>query len=251
MTNKTSQPTTHFGYREVPTEEKSQLVAEVFRSVAPKYDLMNDLMSLGLHRLWKKFTISEAAIKPGHHVLDVASGTGDLAKQFAKQVGPTGKVIMTDVNDAMLEVGRDRLADAGIFNVECIQANAETLPFADNQFDCVTIAFGLRNVTDKAKALASMYRVLKPGGKLLILEFSHPTVPLLDKIYDFYSFNIIPKLGELVTQDRDSYQYLVESIRKHPDQETLKGMMTAAGFEDVTYFNLNGGIVALHKGWKY
>lgn len=243
---------THFGYREVNTEDKSNLVAEVFRSVAPKYDLMNDLMSLGMHRLWKRFTIQHAALRPGQCVLDVASGTGDLAKAFAKLVGKDGKVVMTDINDAMLQVGRDRLVDAGILgNVECIQADAEKLPFEDNYFDCITIAFGLRNVTDKATALRSMHRVLKPGGKLLVLEFSHPQNPVLNKLYDTYSFNVIPKLGELVTNDRDSYQYLVESIRMHPDQEKLKSMMTEAGFEDVDYFNLSGGIVALHKGFKY
>lgn len=247
-----SSKTTHFGYRNVPVEEKSTLVAEVFHSVASKYDLMNDLMSMGMHRLWKQFTIEQAALKPGQYVLDVASGTGDLAKAFAKIVGKTGKVVMTDINDAMLAVGRDRLIDAGILNnVECVQADAQDLPFESNYFDCVTIAFGLRNVTDKQAALRSMYRVLKPGGKLLILEFSHPPAPLLSKIYDAYSFNVIPKLGELVTNDRASYQYLVESIRMHPDQETLKSMMLEAGFEDVDYFNLAGGIVALHKGWKY
>lgn len=243
---------THFGYRQVPTEEKSNLVAEVFRSVAPKYDLMNDLMSFGLHRLWKRFTIEQADLRPGHIVLDVASGTGDLAKAFAKIVGPSGKVIMSDINEAMLEVGRDRLVDAGIVgNVECVQADAENLPFADNHFDCITIAFGLRNVTDKLKALKSMYRVLKPGGRLLVLEFSKPQVPALGKLYDFYSFNVIPKMGELVTNDKESYQYLVESIRMHPNQETLKSMLQEAGFEDVEYFNLTGGIVALHKGKKY
>lgn len=244
--------TTHFGYRNVPLEEKSSLVAEVFRSVAPKYDLMNDLMSFGLHRLWKKFTISQAALRPGQYVLDVASGTGDLVKAFARIVGPEGKVVMTDINDAMLQVGRDRLTDAGIVgNVECIQADAEKLPFPDNYFDCVTIAFGLRNVTEKANALRSMYRVLKPGGKVLILEFSKATTPLLSKFYDLYSFHVIPKMGQIVTNDKDSYQYLVESIRMHPDQETLKTMLCDAGFEDVQYFNLNGGIVALHKGFKY
>ena len=243
---------THFGYKTVDEQKKSSLVAEVFRSVAPKYDLMNDLMSLGMHRLWKRFTISEAALRPGQRVLDVASGTGDLAKAFAKLVGNTGKVVMTDINDAMLAVGRDRMIDAGILgNIECVQADAEQLPFADNYFDCITIAFGLRNVTHKETALKSMYRVLKPGGKLLILEFSKPVVPLLDKVYDAYSFNVIPKLGELVTNDRDSYQYLVESIRMHPDQKKLAGMMSEAGFEDVTYHNLTGGIVALHKGFKY
>lgn len=249
-TNKKS--TTHFGYRDVPVDEKSNLVAEVFRSVAPRYDLMNDLMSFGMHRLWKRFTLTEAHVLPGQHILDVASGTGDLAKAFAQKVGPTGKVIMTDINEAMLTVGRDRLIDAGIVgNLECLQADAENLPFADNQFDLVTIAFGLRNVTDKSKALRSMYRVLKPGGKLLVLEFSHPQTPLLNKLYDLYSFNIIPKMGEIVTNDRESYQYLVESIRMHPDQDTLKNMMCEAGFDDVTYFNLSGGIVALHKGYKY
>lgn len=244
--------TTHFGFRDVASEEKSALVAEVFRSVAPKYDLMNDLMSFGLHRLWKRFTILQANIRPGQFVLDVASGTGDLAKAFAPLVGKDGKVVMTDINEAMLGVGRDRLLDAGILgNLECVLADAEDLPFESNQFDCVTIAFGLRNVTDKLKAMRSMYRVLKPGGKLLILEFSKPTLPLLSKIYDKYSFHLIPKIGELVTQDRASYQYLVESIRKHPDQETLKSMLNEAEFENVDYFNLNGGIVALHQAWKY
>lgn len=252
MSTENSNETTHFGFRRVPKEEKSSLVADVFHSVAPQYDLMNDLMSFGLHRLWKRFTISQAALKPGQCVLDVASGTGDLAKAFAPLVGPSGKVIMTDINDSMLAVGRNRLADAGIVgNVECIQADAENLPFADNYFDCISIAFGLRNVTHKEAALASMYRVLKPGGKLLILEFSKATSPLLAKIYDLYSFQIIPRMGELVTHDKDSYQYLVESIRMHPNQETLKAMLEQAGFEDVEYFNLNGGIVALHKGFKY
>ncbi len=243
---------THFGYREVPLEEKADLVSEVFRSVAPKYDLMNDLMSLGLHRVWKRFTIDRAALRPGMVVLDVASGTGDLAKAMARIVGPTGKIIMSDINEAMLAVGRDKLIDAGVIgNIECIIADAQALPLPDNEVDRITIAFGLRNVTDKAKALRSMYRTLKPGGKLLILEFSHPQTPLLSKFYDFYSFNIIPKLGELITNDRESYQYLVESIRMHPDQETLKTMLQEAGFENVNYFNLNGGIVALHEGYKY
>lgn len=244
--------TTHFGYREVPENEKVNLVKEVFRSVAPKYDLMNDVMSFGMHRLWKRFTIQQAALRPGQVLLDVASGTGDLAKAFAKIVGPTGKVIMTDINDAMLQVGRERLEDAGIMgNVECVIADAENLPFPDNHVDCITISFGLRNVTNKLNALKSMYRVLKPGGKLLILEFSHPENPLLNKLYDVYSFNVIPKMGELITNDKESYQYLVESIRMHPNQETLKSMMQEAGFEDVDYHNLNGGIVALHKGFKY
>jgi demethylmenaquinone methyltransferase/2-methoxy-6-polyprenyl-1,4-benzoquinol methylase len=243
---------THFGYRQVPEAEKSSLVAEVFQSVAPKYDVMNDVMSMGLHRLWKRFTIQQAAVRPGQYVLDVAAGTGDLSKAFAKRVGPQGKVVMSDINEAMLSVGRDRLTDAGIMgNIEFVLADAECLPFPDNYFDCITIAFGLRNVTDKAAALRSMHRVLKPGGKLLILEFSHPSSPLLAKAYDFYSFHLIPKMGELVANDRASYQYLVESIRMHPDQAVLKSMLQEAGFDDVDYHNLNGGIVALHKGFKY
>lgn len=244
--------TTHFGYKNVKEEEKSGMVASVFRSVAPKYDLMNDLMSMGMHRLWKRFTITQAQVRPGHKVLDVASGTGDLAKAFAKQVGDQGLVVMTDINEAMLQVGRQRLADAGIIkNLSCVQSDAEQLPFEDNYFDCITIAFGLRNVTNKLNALKSMYRILKPGGKLLVLEFSRPTSPIMRKIYDAYSFKVIPKMGELVTNDRDSYQYLVESIRMHPDQASLKDMMQQAQFEDVDYFNLNAGIVALHKGFKY
>lgn len=244
--------TTHFGYRTVETDEKSALVAHVFHSVAPKYDLMNDLMSMGLHRLWKRYTLSEAGLRSGNAVLDVASGTGDLAKGFANIVGKTGKVIMSDINEDMLQIGRDRLVDQGIIsNIHCVQADAEQLPFIDNYFDCVSIAFGLRNVTRKLTALKSMYRVLKPGGKLLILEFSHTKIPLLKKLYDAYSFNIIPKLGEWVTNDRDSYQYLIESIRMHPDQAHLKQMLEEAGFEEVEYVNLCGGIVALHKGFKY
>jgi demethylmenaquinone methyltransferase / 2-methoxy-6-polyprenyl-1,4-benzoquinol methylase len=252
LDTKLDEAKTHFGFRDVPVHEKASLVAGVFRSVAPNYDLMNDLMSLGLHRLWKRFTIEQAALHPGQCVLDVASGTGDLAKAFAKCVGKRGRVIMSDINEAMLEVGRNHLADAGIIgNVQCVQADAEHLPFADNSFDCLSIAFGLRNVTDKAAALASMYRVLKPGGKLLILEFSQPSAPLLAQLYNLYSFHVIPKMGEIVTQDRASYQYLVESIRMHPNQESLKNMMREANFEDITYFNLCGGIVALHKGYKY
>jgi len=252
MSSETNKNTTHFGYRDVPLNEKVNLVADVFRSVAPKYDLMNDVMSFGLHRLWKRFTIAQADLRPGNTVLDVASGTGDLAIALAKVVGKQGKVIMTDINEAMLQVGRERVEDAGIVgNIECIQADAEQLPFESNYFDCVTIAFGLRNVTNKANAIRSMYRTLKPGGKLLILEFSHAQTPLISKLYDLYSFNVIPKMGELIANDRESYQYLIESIRMHPDQETLKSMMIEAGFEDVEYFNLNGGIVALHKGYKY
>lgn len=244
--------TTHFGYKEVPLNEKASLVAEVFRSVAPKYDLMNDLMSFGLHRFWKRFAIEQAEIRPGDVVLDIACGTGDLAKMLAKKVGDHGKVILTDINETMLQTGRERLEDKGMVgNISYVQANAENLPFTANFFDCITIAFGLRNVTHKAAALKSIYRILKPGGKLLILEFSHTQSPLLKKMYDFYSFNVIPKLGEWVANDKDSYQYLVESIRMHPDQETLKSMMNEAGFEDAAFFNLNGGIVALHTGYKY
>ncbi len=244
--------TTHFGYQKVETSIKSTLVADVFRKVAPKYDLMNDFMSMGLHRLWKRFTINEAVLKPGQIVLDVASGTGDLAKSMARLVGSKGRVIMSDINEAMLQVGRDRVVDSGIVgNIQCVLADAEQLPFADNYFDCITIAFGLRNVTCKERALQSMYRVLKPGGKLLILEFSHPTQPILNKLYDLYSFHVIPKMGEMITNDRESYQYLVESIRMHPNQDTLKTMLEQAQFDDVDYFNLNGGIVALHKGYKY
>ena len=213
---------------------------------------MNDLMSLGMHRLWKRFTINQAAVKPGQRILDVAAGTGDLSKAFAKLTGPTGSVVMTDINDAMLAVGRDRLMDEGVLgNIECIQADAENLPFDSLEFDLVTIAFGLRNVTDKLTALKSMHRVLKPGGKLLLLEFSKPQTLLLAKVYDLYSFNIIPKIGALVANDSASYQYLVESIRMHPDQETMKTMMEDAGFEYTTYFNLSGGIVALHQGYKF
>lgn len=245
-------PSTDFGFRQVNADEKASLVGAVFHSVAPKYDLMNDLMSLGLHRFWKKFTLDKADIKPGQVVLDAASGTGDLVKALAKKVGTSGKVVMTDINEAMLKVGRGRLADAGILgNVEYVLADAENLPFAANDFDRITMAFGLRNVTDKAAALRSLYRVLKPGGKLLVLEFSHPTSPLLEKLYHFYSFKCIPKIGEMVAGDRASYQYLVESIRMHPDQEALKKMIEEAQFEDVKYHNLTGGIVALHIGWKY
>jgi demethylmenaquinone methyltransferase/2-methoxy-6-polyprenyl-1,4-benzoquinol methylase len=252
MAHSTDQKTTHFGFETVNTEDKADKVAEVFRSVAPRYDLMNDLMSAGLHRYWKHYTVDQARLQAGMVVIDVASGTGDLAKAFARKVGPLGKVILTDINEAMLTVGRERLTDAGIIgNVEYVLANAETLPFPDNHADRITIAFGLRNVTDKFAALSSMFRCLKPGGKVMVLEFSHPTSALLSKAYDVYSFNVIPKLGELITKDKASYQYLVESIRMHPKQDELKTLMEAAGFEDVTYTNLTGGIVALHQGWKY
>ena len=244
--------TTHFGFREVPQAAKQGLVAEVFHSVANKYDLMNDLMSLGVHRLWKRFTLDTSSVRAGQCVLDVAGGTGDMAASFAARVGAQGRVVLTDINDSMLEIGRARLADRGIAgNVEFVRADAESLPFPSDYFDCVCIAFGLRNVTHMERALASMWRVLKPGGRLLVLEFSHPVLPGLNKIYDAYSFNVLPWLGRMVAHDADSYRYLAESIRKHPDQETLKGMLEQAGFERVHYFNLSGGIVALHKGYKF
>lgn len=245
------QKTTHFGFQTVPSSEKSERVAGVFHSVAAKYDLMNDLMSGGVHRVWKHFTIESSAVRTGHRVLDIAGGTGDLAKRFAQIVGQTGEVVLADINDSMLKVGRDKLIDKGAAgNVYCVQADAQYLPFPDNYFNCITIAFGLRNVTDKDLALASMHRVLKPGGRLLVLEFSKPVSPLLEKAYDQYSFNILPKMGELVAGDSESYAYLAESIRMHPDQETLKGMMTNVGFINAGYNNMTGGIVALHKGFK-
>jgi demethylmenaquinone methyltransferase/2-methoxy-6-polyprenyl-1,4-benzoquinol methylase len=244
--------TTDFGFKEVPTHEKEKLVESVFHSVANRYDLMNDIMSFGLHRIWKRFTIQQSGVRKGHYVLDLAGGTGDLAKSFAKRVGPHGLTILSDINSSMLAEGRRRLIDEGIINnIAFVEANAEKLPFKENYFDCITIAFGLRNVTDKMAALNSMYHVLKPGGKLLVLEFSKPILPLLNRIYDQYSFRIIPKVGEWVTGDKASYEYLVESIRKHPDQETLKNHMQKCQFEDVSYHNLTGGIVALHKGFKY
>jgi demethylmenaquinone methyltransferase/2-methoxy-6-polyprenyl-1,4-benzoquinol methylase len=243
---------THFGYQQVPAAEKSDRVAAVFHSVASNYDIMNDLMSGGLHRLWKQFAINVCQFRPSHQVLDIAGGTGDLAKNIAKVVGNTGQVVLADINASMLQAGRDRLLNAGIIkNIEYIQADAECLPFAENNFDRVTIAFGLRNVTHKDKALASMYRVLKPGGSLIILEFSKPILSFLQKIYDAYSFHIIPQIGKWVTGDEASYRYLVESIRMHPDQEQLSLMMENVGFETVSHFNLTGGIVAVHRGYKY
>lgn len=242
---------THFGYETVDTSAKQGKVAEVFHSVANKYDVMNDLMSMGIHRLWKRYTIEISGVRPGQKVLDLAGGTGDLAAKFARIVGQTGHVTLSDINNSMLNVGRDRLTDKGILgNVDFVQANAECLPFPDNHFDLITIAFGLRNVTDKDKALRSMNRVLKPGGKLLVLEFSKPTVKALSPIYDAYSFKILPFIGKLITNDADSYRYLAESIRMHPDQDTLKDMMANAGFKKCDYFNLSAGIVALHRGYK-
>lgn len=243
--------TTDFGFQRVKTEEKASRVADVFHSVAARYDLMNDLMSGGIHRLWKRFTVEVAAVRPGHRVLDIAGGTGDLTMAFSRLVGKDGQVVLADINESMLRVGRDRLIDRGVVhNVEFLQTDAQALPFADNSFDCITIAFGLRNVTDKAKALRSMLRVLKPGGRLLVLEFSKPQSRLLSKLYDAYSFNLLPVMGKLVANDADSYRYLAESIRMHPDQETLLGMMEEAGFSNCEFFNMTGGIVALHKGIK-
>ncbi|HVC29313.1 MAG TPA: bifunctional demethylmenaquinone methyltransferase/2-methoxy-6-polyprenyl-1,4-benzoquinol methylase UbiE, partial [Gammaproteobacteria bacterium] len=241
----------HFGFQEVPIAEKARRVGQVFSSVADRYDLMNDLMSFGVHRLWKRFTLSQTSLKAGQSALDVAGGTGDITRGMAKQVGENGRVLLTDINASMLENGRRRLVDAGVAgNVDYVQADAEHLPFPNNSFDCITIAFGLRNVTHKDAALVSMYRVLKPGGRLLILEFSNPTAPVLKPVYDFYSFKILPQIGNLVARDEASYRYLAESIRMHPNQETLKTMMQAAGFERCSYFNLSGGIVALHRGYR-
>ena len=244
--------TTHFGFHTVAKEEKVAKVAEVFHSVAAKYDIMNDLMSVGIHRLWKRFTIDCSGVRPGQKVLDLGGGTGDLTAKFSRIVGEKGHVILADINNSMLNVGRDKLRDTGIVgNVHYVQANAEELPFPDDYFDAITISFCLRNVTDKDKALRSMFRVLKPGGRLLVLEFSKPVFEPLSKVYDAYSFHLLPKMGQLVANDAESYRYLAESIRMHPDQETLKTMMESAGFEQTSYHNLTGGIVALHRGFKF
>jgi demethylmenaquinone methyltransferase/2-methoxy-6-polyprenyl-1,4-benzoquinol methylase len=242
---------TDFGFTQVDRDAKAGMVRGVFDSVASRYDLMNDLMSGGVHRLWKRFTIELSAARPGQTILDIAGGTGDLAARFSRLVGPEGQVILADINAAMLEVGRDRLIDKGATgNIEVVQADAQALPFEDNSVDCITIAFGLRNVTDKDMALRSMLRVLRPGGRLLVLEFSKPTSPLLGKAYDQYSFQILPAMGRLIAQDAESYRYLAESIRKHPDQDTLLGMMEDAGFAECRYHNMTGGIVAVHQGFK-
>ena len=242
--------TTHFGFKDVSWNEKQGKVAEVFHSVAGKYDLMNDLMSMGIHRVWKRYTIELAAVTPGMRILDLAGGTGDLAAKFSRLVGKDGQVVLADINGSMLNVGRERMADKGLTgNLDYAQVNAECLPFPDNYFDRITIAFGLRNVTDKDAALRSMLRVLKPGGQVMVLEFSKPA-KALSPIYDTYSFKLLPMLGKLFANDSASYQYLAESIRMHPDQATLQGMMDDAGFVNTNYLNLSAGIVALHRGYK-
>lgn len=243
--------TTHFGFKEVAADDKESMVGKVFTSVASKYDLMNDLMSGGVHRLWKRHFVATSGISSGDLVLDLAGGTGDIAKLMMPQIGTKGKVIIGDINQAMLDVGQDRMVDAGFFGrFECIQMNAEKLPFEDNSIDAITMAFGLRNVTDKQQALNEMHRVLKPSGKAMVLEFSKVNNNVLKQLYNVYSFKLLPEIGHFVTGDRDSYQYLVESIEQHPDQETLKGMFEKAGLEMCGYENLSGGIVAIHKGYK-
>ena len=250
MAKQDSDNTTHFGYRRVAADDKAGLVRDVFDSVASRYDIMNDLMSAGLHRLWKRYTVAQAAARPGDVILDLAGGTGDLARAFSRKVGVGGHVVLADINAAMLRQGRGRLVDAGVAgNVTLAQVDAQHLPFGDNTFDCITMAFGLRNVTDKDAALRSMYGTLKPGGKAMILEFSEPS-KAIKPAYDLYSFKVLPTLGKLVAKDSESYQYLAESIRVHPDQETLKSMMEDAGFERCRYHNLSAGIVALHIGYR-
>ena len=247
-----TQNKTHFGFQEVNEDQKQGMVKGVFQAVASNYDVMNDAMSMGVHRAWKWFAVAQSGVQVGDKVLDLAAGSGDLSLKFAQKVGQEGHVVVTDINEAMLEEGRKRLTDKGIAgNVNYCLVNAEQLPFEENSFDCISISFGLRNVTHKERALESMQRCLKPGGRVIILEFSQPTNETFRKVYDAYSFNVIPKLGELISNDRDSYQYLVESIRKHPPQEELKKMMLDAGFDRVRYHNLTGGVVALHVGYKY
>lgn len=248
MTDNLDSKTTHFGFKTVNETEKQKKVGEVFHSVAQKYDVMNDVMSAGMHRVWKRFAVDISGVKVGDKVLDIAGGSGDLSKLFSKKVGSTGNVILTDINASMLAVGRDRMIDAGL-DVPAMQCNAEKLPFADNSFDCVIVAFGLRNMTHKDIALKEMQRVLKTGGRLLVLEFSKVWQPL-EKIYDMYSFKLLPFMGKLIAKDAESYEYLAESIRMHPDQETLKKMMLDAGLSKVDYYNLSAGVVALHKGYK-
>ncbi len=248
----TTENTTHFGFKTVDAKEKVKLVRGVFDSVASQYDIMNDLMSLGIHRIWKRVAIQLSNVRAGERVLDLAGGTGDLTMLFEKRVGDKGEVVLADINAAMLRTGRDRLIDKGLAgNIRYAQVNAECLPFADNTFDCVCIGFGLRNVTDKDAALRSMLRVLKPGGRVIVLEFSHPTDPVTEKVYDFYSFKLLPKIGAVVAKDEDSYRYLAESIRMHPKQDELKAMMEKAGFDRCEYFNMTQGIVAVHRGYKF
>ncbi len=247
-----SNKTTHFGYSEVQWDDKASRVSQVFDSVASRYDIMNDLMSLGVHRAWKRFAVDLACVQSHEQVLDLAAGSGDLSLAMARRLGPRGQIVLADYNNAMLAQGRDRMLDAGhAERAEFVQADAECLPFADDSFDLITIAFGLRNVRDKARALASMHRVLKPGGRLLVLEFSKPVNPLLSKVYDTYSFEVLPRLGQAVANDAESYRYLAESIRMHPDQDSLRQMLDEAGFERTQYHNLTGGIVALHRGYKF
>ena len=248
----TSERATHFGFSEIDPAEKAGRVGEVFSSVARRYDLMNDLMSFGSHRLWKDLALARSGVREGHRVLDVAAGSGDMTMRFARQVGTSGQVVMTDINASMLACGRSRLLNEGLgVNVQMLLADAESLPFSDGQFDCVAIAFGLRNVTRIPKALASMSRMLKPGGRLVILEFSTPTSTLLSRAYDLFSFSVIPSMGKMVTGDEQSYRYLVESIRKHPNQQSLSAQMEEAGLEDVKHQNINGGIVAIHTGYRF
>ena len=247
----TTDNTTHFGFKQVDEKDKVNLVRGVFDSVASQYDVMNDLMSLGIHRIWKRVAVQLSNVREGEQVLDLAGGTGDLTTLFSKRVGKNGKIVLADINSEMLRTGRDRLIDRGLTDVTYAQVNAECLPFEDNSFDCVCIAFGLRNVTDKDAALRSMYRVLKPGGRVIVLEFSHPTDKITEKVYDFYSFKLLPKMGKLIAKDEESYRYLAESIRMHPKQDKLKEMMQEAGLERCEYFNMSQGIVAVHRGYKF
>ncbi|AFP85236.1 bifunctional demethylmenaquinone methyltransferase/2-methoxy-6-polyprenyl-1,4-benzoquinol methylase UbiE [secondary endosymbiont of Ctenarytaina eucalypti] len=252
MTDEDRSATTHFGFLTVSKAQKALMVADVFHSIAEKYDLMNDLMSFGIHRLWKRFAIQCSGVRRGQKVLDLAGGTGDLTATFSRIVGEKGDVVLADINESMLKMGREKLRNRGILgNVSYVQANAEALPFSHNIFDCIIMSFGLRNVTEKDQALKSMYLALKPGGRLLILEFSTPRCKLLKKAYDLYSFHVLPCIGNIVAQDARSYRYLAESIRMHPDQEMLKSMILAAGFNKAEYFNMSGGIVALHRSYKF
>ena len=252
MSKSAETPTTHFGFQSVAVDEKESKVGAVFHSVAEQYDLMNDILSFGIHRLWKHFTIELSMVRPGQYVLDLAGGSGDLTRLLSRKVGSQGQVVLADLNASMLNVGRARLLDLGLLqSINYVQANAECLPFATNSFHCITMAFGLRNVTNQLNALQSMYRVCKPGGKIMILEFSTPVSSSLKTVYDWYSFNILPKLGKFIADDAASYQYLAESIRMHPTQDVLKDLIEQAGFEDCKYYNLSGGIVALHTAYKY